>query len=100
MAPLNPLAIEAMRQRRYPGSDLVIEQTLPAGSNYPGYIASYQSYGLTIFGLLTVPNGARPASGWPVIIFNHGYSPPVQYRFLSDPHVAIRWAATLCCGRW
>lgn len=77
---LNPLAIDAMRQRDYPGSDLAIEQVLAPGSNYRRYIASYRSDGLKIFGLLTVPNGARPASGWPVIIFNHGYIPPEQYR--------------------
>jgi dipeptidyl aminopeptidase/acylaminoacyl peptidase len=77
---LNPLAIDAMRQRDYPGSDLTIEQTLAPGATYKRYIASYRSDGLKIFGLLTVPNGPRPATGWPVIIFNHGYIPPQQYR--------------------
>jgi uncharacterized protein len=77
---LAPLAIDAMRQREYPGSDLVIEQTLTPGSNYRRYIASYQSDGLKIFGLLTVPSGPKPATGWPVIIFNHGYIPPTIYR--------------------
>jgi uncharacterized protein len=77
---LVPLAIDAMRQREYPGSDLAIEQTLAPGMNYRRYIASYQSDGLKIFGLLTVPNGPRPATGWPVIIFNHGYIPPTVYR--------------------
>jgi dipeptidyl aminopeptidase/acylaminoacyl peptidase len=74
------LAIDAMRQREYPGSDLAIEQTLAAGTNYRRYVASYQSDGLKIFGLLTVPNGPKPATGWPVIIFNHGYIPPTVYR--------------------
>ena len=77
---LPPLAIDAMRQRDYPGSDLVIERTLSPGSNYQQYVASYQSEGLKIFALLTVPKGAKPASGWPVIIFNHGYIPPTVYR--------------------
>ena len=69
-----------MRQREYPGSDMVIEQTLAPGANYRRYIASYQSDGLKIFGLLTVPNGPKPATGWPVIVFNHGYIPPTVYR--------------------
>ncbi len=69
-----------MRQRDYPGSDLVIERTLSPGRNYQQYVASYQSDGLKIFALLTVPNGAKPATGWPVIIFNHGYIPPTVYR--------------------
>lgn len=50
------------------------------GANYQRYIASYYSEGLKQYALLTVPNGIRPATGWPVIIFNHGYIPPAQYR--------------------
>jgi dipeptidyl aminopeptidase/acylaminoacyl peptidase len=77
---LPPLAIDAMRQRDYPGSDLVVERTLAPGSNYQQYVASYQSDGLKINALLTVPSGPKPASGWPVIVFNHGYIPPTVYR--------------------
>lgn len=75
-----PLSIDAMRQKEYPGSDLTIEQTLSPGSNYQQYIASYKSDGLKIYGLLTVPSGEKPESGWPVIIFNHGYIPPDVYK--------------------
>jgi dipeptidyl aminopeptidase/acylaminoacyl peptidase len=78
--PLHPLSIETMRQQSYPGSDMVIEETLGPGANYDRYVASYQSEGLRIFGLLTVPRGERPESGWPIIAFNHGYIPPDQYR--------------------
>ena len=78
--PLHPLAIESLRQRDYPGSEIVIEQTLTPGVNYERYIASYQSEGLKIYALLTVPQGERPADGWPVVVFNHGYIPPDQYR--------------------
>lgn len=38
------------------------------------------SEGLKIYGLLTIPDGTKPPAGWPVIIFNHGYIPPQQYR--------------------
>jgi fermentation-respiration switch protein FrsA (DUF1100 family) len=78
--PAHPLQIEAMRQRAYPGSDIVIEETLDRGSNYDRYIASYQSDGLKIYAMLTVPRGEKPATGWPVVVFNHGYIPPAQYR--------------------
>ncbi|MDW8100413.1 MAG: alpha/beta fold hydrolase [Anaerolineae bacterium] len=78
--PLHPLAIEAMRAREYPGSEITIEETLAPGSNYNRYIASYRSDGLKIYALLTVPQGEKPATGWPVIVFNHGYIPPSQYR--------------------
>lgn len=72
--------IEAMRQQAYPGSDLIFEQTLEPGINYSRHIVSYQSEGNKIFGLFTVPWGNRPESGWPVIIFNHGYIPPDEYQ--------------------
>jgi dipeptidyl aminopeptidase/acylaminoacyl peptidase len=72
--------IEVMRQQPYPGSDIAIEQTLDAGSNYDRYIASYLSEGNRIYALLTVPRGDKPDTGWPVILFNHGYIPPEQYR--------------------
>ncbi len=75
----DPMSIEAMRQRQYLGSPFAIEQTLAPGVNYSRYIASYQSEGLKIYGLLTVPNGPKPATGWPAIIFNHGYIPPKLY---------------------
>lgn len=82
---LHPLSIEYMRNLSYPGSGITIEQILPSGTNYRRYIASYKSDGLKIYGLLTIPNGPVTLSpegevGWPVIIFNHGYIPPSQYR--------------------
>lgn len=76
----HPLSIEELRKVNYPGSNIIIEKTLPAGPNYQRYIASYQSEGLKINALLTIPDGEMPKSGWPVIIFNHGYIPPQQYQ--------------------
>lgn len=76
----HPLAIESLRTGSYPGSDIVIEETLAPGSNYDRYITSYKSEGLKIYALLTVPQGEKPKSGWPVVIFNHGYIPPAEYR--------------------
>ncbi len=78
--PPHPLSIAWLRGQEYPGSEIVIEQTLEPGSNYNQFITSYQSEGLKIYALLTVPMGERPASGWPAIVFNHGYIPPDQYR--------------------
>lgn len=78
--PTHPLMIDIMRQQSYPGSEITIEQTLDPGSNYDRYVSSYLSEGNKIFALLTVPQGDMPETGWPVIIFNHGYIPPAQYR--------------------
>ena len=72
--------IEVMRQQDYPGSQISFEETLLPGANYDRYIISYQSEGNKIYALFTVPWGEMPSTGWPVIIFNHGYIPPEQYR--------------------
>ncbi|MBW7881211.1 MAG: alpha/beta fold hydrolase [Caldilineaceae bacterium] len=74
------LTVEYLRNQRYPGSEIVIEETLAPGSNYSRYLVSYRSEGLKIYALLTIPDGDAPASGWPAIIFNHGYIPPAVYR--------------------
>lgn len=76
----HPMSIAALRQREFPGSDIVIEAELDPGVNYRRYYASYLSDGLKIYALLTVPNGERPAAGWPAIVFNHGFIPPDVYR--------------------
>lgn len=78
--PLHPLAVEVLRLGSYPGSEIRLDQTLDPGPNYNRYLASYRSDGLTIYSLLTVPTKPPPATGWPAIVFNHGYIPPAQYR--------------------
>jgi len=75
----HPMSILAQRQRSYPGSEIVIEETLEPGDNYNRYYAYYLSEGLKIYALLTVPEGDPPPGGWPAIVFNHGYIPPDVY---------------------
>ncbi len=79
-ATLHPMHILAMRATSYPGSEITIEDTLERGANYNRYYVSYLSEGLRIYALLTIPDGEMPASGWPGIVFNHGYIPPDVYR--------------------
>jgi dipeptidyl aminopeptidase/acylaminoacyl peptidase len=74
------MSIQALRQGLYPPSEIVIEETLEPGPNYSRYIASYRSEGLKIYALLTIPDGETPPTGWPGIVFNHGYIPPDVYR--------------------
>lgn len=76
----SPLQIEVMREQNYPGSSITIEETLESGVNYNRYVVSYLSEGYKIYALMTVPFGSPPDSGWPVIIFNHGYINPSDYR--------------------
>ena len=75
----DPMSIAYMRSQEYPGSDIVIQSELERGSNYRRYYAWYESEGLKIYGLLTIPDGEMPEGGWPAIIFNHGYIPPDVY---------------------
>ena len=85
----NPMSILSLRERSYPGSDIKIEETLSPGSNYSRYIASYQSDGNKIFGLLTVPSTTGQENGYPVIVFLHGYIAPSVYR-TTERYVAYQ----------
>jgi fermentation-respiration switch protein FrsA (DUF1100 family) len=78
--PPHPLSIAYLQQQEYPGSEIVVEESLPNGPNYFQSIVSYRSEGLKIRALLTVPFGETPENGWPVVVFNHGYIPPEIYR--------------------
>ena len=69
-----------MRQQTYAGSALTIEATLTWGPGFQRFIVSYLSEGNKIYAYMTVPLGERPPTGWPVIIFNHGYINPEIYR--------------------
>ena len=83
------MSIAAARQKTYPGSALSVQQTLRAGSTYSRQVVSYQSDGLKINALLTVPVGKVPRGGWPAIVFNHGYVPPNVYR-TTERYVAYQ----------
>ena len=68
--PMAPYTIEGLRQRKFPGGTIQIVALLAEGPEFSRYAFSYPSDGLTITGILQVPNGAGP---FPVIILNHGY---------------------------
>ncbi|MEO8609375.1 MAG: alpha/beta fold hydrolase [Chloroflexota bacterium] len=76
----NDLTIAALRHMKIEGSDIIIEQALDNGANYARYIASYESQGNKIYGLLTIPFGGIPEGGFKAIVFNHGYIPPDTYK--------------------
>ncbi len=78
--PPHLLSIAYLQNQDYPSSELVVEEILLNGPNYFQRIVSYQSEGLKIRALLTVPFGETPENGWPVVIFNHGFIPPDVYR--------------------
>jgi dienelactone hydrolase/LysM repeat protein len=73
------LTIDYLRSLTYAGT-IVVEDVLAPGSNYDRYLVSYLSEGLKNYAYMTIPRGQKPATGWPAIIFNHGYIPPDVYR--------------------
>ncbi|CAM3506436.1 alpha/beta hydrolase family protein [Deinococcus frigens] len=83
------MGIQTAREKKYPGSALKVLTNLRAGSNYSRQVVSYQSGGLSIRALLTVPGGTPPRGGWPAIVFNHGYIPPNAYR-TTERYVAYQ----------
>ena len=81
---LNPLQIEAIKSREYPGSKIVVEQDLGGGKS----IVSYSSDGYKVYSLLATPTTAAPAGGWPVVILNHGYVEPSSYTTTNNYYTA------------
>lgn len=81
--PFEELTIPFLRNRQYKSSLRNLEK-VSENAAYTSYLASYDSDGLKINGLLTRPMGEMPQGGWPAIVFVHGYIPPAQYRTLSN----------------
>jgi uncharacterized protein len=73
------LTIPYLRQRTYQ-SEISDMERINENTTYTSYIASYDSDGLKINGLLTVPKGEKPADGWPAVVFIHGYIAPEVYK--------------------
>ena len=77
------LTIPYLRNRDYAG-DLGQMIQVSNNSNYTSYLTSYDSDGLKINGLLTIPEGQEPDGGWPAVVFVHGYIPPRQYLTIQN----------------
>jgi dipeptidyl aminopeptidase/acylaminoacyl peptidase len=74
------ITIKYLRDLEITGSEITFEEELPDRSNYHQHLVSYISEGNQIYGLLTIPFGEPPESGFKAIVFNHGYIPPTAYR--------------------
>lgn len=70
-------SIPAMSEREYLGSDLKLGAVLDDNGSYTRYFITYKSEGLTISGIMNVPQGKGP---FPVLILNHGFIEPKFYR--------------------
>ena len=78
-ASLFPYSITAFSDRSYQKSDITIEQQVPANGNFTSFIVSFTSDGLKEYALMNIPDGNKPANGFPVLILDHGYVQPNTY---------------------
>jgi uncharacterized protein len=76
--PFVELTIPYLRARTYK-STLGHMEELSQNDTYTSYLTSYDSDGLKINALMTIPTGKKPVSGWPAVVFIHGYVPPTLY---------------------
>lgn len=81
-SPFKEMTIPYLRGREYKSSLGKMGQ-YSENASYTSYLTSYTSDGLKINGLLTIPKGEKPESGWPAIVFIHGYIPPSEYTTTS-----------------
>lgn len=77
--PFYELTIPYLRVRDYK-STLGARVEYQKNSNYTTYLTNYDSDGLRINALMTIPAGEMPNNGWPAIVFVHGYIPPSIYQ--------------------
>ncbi|GEM_PF-318958 len=73
------LTIPYLTERNYESETGGLEQ-VSTSSTHTSYLTSYDSDGLNINALLTIPRGQVPTGGWPAIVFVHGYIPPSIYQ--------------------
>lgn len=95
---LRALTIPGLRERNY-DSQLTIEETLEQTAAYTAYLASYDSDGSKVYGLLAVPGGDMPKGGWPAIILMHGYVNPKTYQTNGSSYSGW-WQAAARDGRF
>lgn len=76
--PFFELTIPYLQNRTFDGT-LNAREVSYDNAYYTAYLTSYNSDGLKVNGLLTVPKGNEPVDGWPAIVFVHGYIPPASY---------------------
>ena len=63
-------------EKKYDGRDLELGRSLGDFGSYERYLVSYRGDGLTISGIMNVPDGKGP---FPVLVLNHGYINPRTY---------------------
>ena len=68
--------MQALINKKYDGRGLKLGRLLADYGAYKRYIITYRGDGLTISGVMNVPDGKGP---FPVLVLNHGYIDPDTY---------------------
>ncbi len=71
------LSIDALRARPYGGGQIKITKLISNDEAFQRVLIEYPSDGLRITGMMNIPRGVAP---FPVVIMNHGYFPPGEYK--------------------
>ncbi len=74
--PPHAVSLPALMQQPYDGGDLALGEVLETGDGYTRYAVTYGGAGLTVSGILNLPDGAGP---FPVLVLAHGYIDPDVY---------------------
>jgi len=74
--PPHPISMQALINKKYDGHNLKMGRLLGDYGAYKRYIVTYRGDGLTISGVMNVPDGKGP---FPVLVLNHGYIDPGTY---------------------
>jgi len=71
------LSIDALRARPYGGGSIKITRVLADEKSFRRVLVEYPSDGLRITGSMNIPHGIGP---FPVIVMDHGYFKPSEYK--------------------
>ncbi|MGW0762461.1 alpha/beta hydrolase family protein [Streptomyces sp. NPDC002814] len=74
--PVNPVSIPGLIEREHTGSGLKLGTMLARTAAYTSYEVTYEANGLTISGLMNIPEGKGP---FPALVLAHGYIDPDIY---------------------
>ena len=69
--PMYPYTLAGLRQRAYPSGTITLRRKLDLNGIYTRWLIDYPSDGLTVTGILQIPQGGP--GPFPVIVLNHGY---------------------------
>ena len=71
--------IEALRKNPPRGGEFTVRKVLETAAAYQKFLFTYESDGLMLSGVMNVPFGPVPESGFPALILNHGLISPEIY---------------------